>query len=150
MIHIATLVEVHETLLSLGYQSAFQNSSVAVKVGGLDKPFVAVITHNQSTNHFQITCLVTKLGQIDEDNLTHFAIAALDANSRIVPFAFALLTEATSTKANKVEDWPVVLVHAIPVGDLSRGELDSAMKSLVAALIASANVLELLKQPAKK
>lgn len=145
MDNIMTLSEVHETLDVLGYEATLSDTSVVVKMGGLNKPFPAVVTHNKLTNHFQISCMVTKLGLVPEDKLAAFALAALDANSRIVPFAYALLTDSHTTKKDKPEEWQVVLTHAIPVGDFSRGELRSAMESLLAALVDSTDVLDALK-----
>lgn len=145
---ISTLAEAHETLGLLGYQATLNEHSVGVKLGGGEHPFAAVITHNSENNHFQITCMMAKLGQVGDDHLTRFAIAALDANSRISPFAYALLTETDNPDLEDEAEWPVVLTHSIPIGDLAREELESAMSSLVAALLDSVNVLGiLLEQP---
>lgn len=145
MAKINTLAKAYAELIKLGFDASVQEDSVAVKVGGTEHPFAAVITHNQSTAHFQITCLVAKLGEIGNRHLTRFAIAALDANSRITPFAYALLTDSDDPSLDDERTWPIVLTHAIPLGDLSTQELESAMRSLVAALIDSRNVLTALR-----
>jgi hypothetical protein len=145
MDNILTLSDVRETLALLGYQATLNENSVVVRVGGLKKPFPAVITHNKLTNHFQISCMVTKLGSMPEEKIPAFALAALDANSRIAPFAYALLTDSDDPKKDKPEEWQVVLMHSVPIGDFSRGELESAMKSLLTALVDSKNVMNALK-----
>jgi hypothetical protein len=145
---IETLAEVHEALQQLGYKSRLGTNSVAVRVGGRKHPFPAVITHNTTTKHFQITCMVAKMGEIPEDRLTAFALAALDANNHISPFAYALITDTDDPKLDDENEWPVVLVCSVPIGDFSVGELSSAMQSLLAALIDSRNVLESIKTDA--
>lgn len=150
MMYVSTLANVYEALKSLGYEATLKDESVAIRVGGLDKPFIALITYNKSTNHFQITCMVARLGLIPEDNLLHFTMGMLDANMRIAPFAYALITDSVHPDDDEIEEWPIVLVHRVPVGDLSLGELDSAMKSLVAALLDGAGLIGYLGLPAEK
>jgi hypothetical protein len=132
-------------VLELGYEAHLKDNSVAIKVGGLENPFVTVLTHNQSTKHFQITCLITTIGLMENETVYKFAVAALDANSRIMPFAYALITESTDPENDDDNEWPVVLTHAIPIGDFSKSELESAMHSLVKALMDGHNVLDLLR-----
>ena len=146
MAKINSLPKAHKVLQELGYEAYLKDNSVAVKVGGPDHPFAAVITHNQATNHFQITCLIMTLGDLKKDTLHRFALAALDANSRIMPFAYALITEADDPELDNERDWPIVLTHAIPIGDFSNSELESAMQSLMSALMDSHNVLDVLTE----
>ena len=80
-----------------------------------------------------------------KDNLHRFALAALDANGRIAPFAYALLTEEIEGEEDG-RHWPVVLIHSIPLGDFSEKELDCAMRSLVEALVGSRQVLSVLTE----
>ncbi len=145
---IRSLLEIQESLLQLGYEAVLKDQAVVVKVGGLEHPFIAVVTENHETNAFNISCLVTRFGEIGEENLLHFTIAALDANIRIRPFAYALLVEGGSDDG---EDWQVILTHSIPWADLSGTELASAMKSLVTALMDSVHVLDTIpKRPKAK
>src|SRR5262245_12891175 len=117
---ISKLAHVHEVLVELGYEARLKKNSVAVKVGGADHPFTAVVTHSEPRNHFQITCMVAKLGDVPEERVPQFAIAALDANNRTSPFAYALIGESDDPSLDDVKDWPVVLVHSVPIGDFSR------------------------------
>ncbi len=143
---ISTLKKAHEVLLKLGFESVLNENSVAIRVGGSDFPFTAVITHNASTEHFRITCLLSTLKKVKKESLFRFMFAALDANSRIAPFAYAILTERDDWEEDNENDWPVVLTHSIPIGDFSTGELESAMHSLVQALLDSANVVDILSE----
>lgn len=147
MAKINTLKKAYEVLLKLGFEAILNEHSVGVNVGGAEHPFTAVITHNVSTEHFQITCLITRLNKIKKDTMFHFMLAALDANCRIMPFAYGLLTEPLDPKdEDDGKDWPVVLTHAVPLGDFSDKELESCMHSLVAALIDSENVIAVLSE----
>lgn len=138
MDNISTLAQVHEALQLLGYVSAVSPDSVVVKVGGLKKPFRAVITHNAMTQQFQITCMIAKLGDIPEEKVAPFSLAALDANVRIAPYAYALLTSQEGDE----KQWPIVLIETIPIGDLCSDELSAAMEGLVAALVDCRGVLD--------
>src|SRR5262245_42008580 len=145
---IETLAEVHEALQAMGYRSLLRPGSVAVRVGGRKHPFPAVITHNTLINHFQITCRVAKMGDVPEDKLAAFALAALDANNRISPFAYALITDTDDPALDDENQWPLVLVAAFPIGDFSVRELSSAMQRLLAALLDARNVLEMIQHDA--
>jgi hypothetical protein len=142
MHNIASLPQLHEALGVLGYQATLSDTAVTVKVGGLAKPFTAIVTHNALNKHFQFTCQVATLGQIPEDKVPHFAVAALDANNRIVPFAYALISAEDDPKLTNPKTWPVVLIHAVPIGDYSLNELAASMNSLLSALIDSRKLVE--------
>jgi hypothetical protein len=145
MSDIFNLAQLHEALQQLGYQSSLRENSVAVKVGGRQRPFVAVITHHAVTRQFRFTCLVARLGDVPEKNLAAFALAAMEANVRVAPFAYGLITDSDDPKEDDEEEWPVVLVHSVPIGDFSSRELSASMQSLVAALIDSRRVFDTFK-----
>ena len=140
--NIANLTQVAEALESAGYEAICHDGAVHTKVGGMQKPFTAVLTINADRNALVITCQLARLGDIPEDNISTFAVAALDANSRISPFAFATLTASDNPELDEPQQWPVVLTDSIPLGDLSPGELEAAMDSLWSALAESRDVLE--------
>lgn len=142
MDNIRTLSEVLEALHFLGYEASLGANSVVVKVGGLNQPFTAIITHCESSGHFQVTCPIAKLGDIPEAKIAAFTIAALDANSRIAPYAYALISSNDDPALEDEADWPIVLIDTLPMGDLSSAELGASLRSLVAALVDSRNVLK--------
>jgi hypothetical protein len=142
MENIRTLSEVLEALQLLGYEASLGANSVAVKVGGLNKPFNAVITHCVPSAHFQVTCPIAKLGEIPEAKIAAFAIGALDANNRIAPYAYALISSNDDPTLEDEAQWPIVLIDTLPIGDLSVQELGSSLRSLVAALVDSRDVLQ--------
>jgi len=144
MHNIASLPEIHEALSQLGFQSVLSDTSVTVRVGGLAKPFNAVITHNKHAKQFQFTCQIALLGKIPESKMAHFAIAALDANTHITPFAYGIISAEDDPSLTDPAKWPVVLVHAVPIGDYSINELAASMSSLLAALIDSRRILEIV------
>ena len=155
MAKIDSLKKAHAELVKLGFEATLREDSVAVKVGGSGQPFAAVITHDAEMGHFRFTCLLARLGEVGK-HLTKFCVAALDANSRIAPFAYALLTDSDDPSLDDEKMWPVVLTHAVPLGDLSSSEMESAMRSLVGALLDSRSVLSVLteadsaKEPVKE
>ena len=140
--NITNLTQVAEVLESAGYEAICDDDAVHTKVGGLQNPFTAVLTINLDRNVLVITCQLAKLGDFPEDNISTFAVAALDANSRISPFAFATLTASDNPELDEPEQWPVVLTDSLPLGDLSGEELESAMNSLWSALAETRDVLE--------
>lgn len=140
---IENLAEVARDLESFGYEVDLQDEAVFTKVGGEQNPFTVLLTIDKARNALVITCQLTKLGDIAEDNVPAFAVAALDANSRISPFAFATLTASDNPDLDEPEQWPVVLTDSVPLGDLSSEELQSAMESLWSALAESRSVLRI-------
>ena len=93
-------------------------------------------------DHLSITTQVCTLGELREENLAVFAMAALDANSRISPFAFSLITERDDPTIQDTSQFVVTLVDHIPLGDFEKPELESAMQSLITALVGSREILE--------
>lgn len=141
---IETLEQVAEVLESQGYDARLiPDEAVMVDVGGSESPFAAVITQNADGAEFVLTCQLAELGDIDEDLSAQFMLAALDANTAIRPYAFAVISDSDDPALEEVEKWPVVLTSSIPVGDLSSGELCVAMDGLWSALTAAAPVLKL-------
>lgn len=140
---INNLAEVHEALQDLAYVSDLHPEAVLAKVGS----FPVVVTIN-GKGELVISCQIAKLGAIQEDRLTEFAFAALDANSRLSPFAISILTEddgctcCCSDETAEEMDYPIVLVDNIPLGDLSKDELKKAFESLYTAIIGCREVLE--------
>jgi hypothetical protein len=140
--NITNLTQVAEALESVGYEAICHDDAVHTKVGGTQNPFTAVLTINADRNVLVITCQLAKLGDIPEENISTFAVAALDANSRISPFAFATLTASDNPDLDEPQQWPVVLTDSLPLGDLSGGELEAAMDSLWSALAEGRDVLQ--------
>lgn len=141
---IETLEQVAEVLESQGYDARLvPDEAVMVDVGGAEQPFAAVITRNADGAEFVLTCQLAALGDLDEELSTQFMLAALDANTAIRPFAFAVISDTDDSKLAEPEQWPVVLTSSVPVGDLSEGELCVAMDGLWRALTAAAPVLKL-------
>ncbi|VGO16489.1 hypothetical protein PDESU_05080 [Pontiella desulfatans] len=141
---IETLEQVAGVLESQGYDARLvSGEAVMVDVGGSEHPFAAVVTKNDNGAEFVLTCQLATLGDIEEDLSAQFMLAALDANTAIRPFAFAVISDTDDPALAEPEQWPVVLTSSIPVGDLSEGELCVAMDGLWSALTAAAPVLKL-------
>lgn len=141
---IETLEQVAAVLETQGYDARLlPNEAVMVDIGGSEQPFAAVITRNEDGAEFVLTCQLAVLGDLDDDLSTQFMLAALDANTAIRPFAFAVISDSDDATLVEPEEWPVVLTSSIPVGDLSEGELCVAMDGLWRALTVAAPVLKL-------
>lgn len=143
MSQIDNLDAVADALEAGGYEVQQLEGSVSTAVGGADAPFVAVLTINEERNELVINCQVATLGDIPDKNVAEFAIACLDANSRIRPFAFATLTATDNPALDNPDKWPIVLTDSVPLGDLSDTELQAAMDNLWAALVSGADVLRI-------
>lgn len=141
---IETLEQVSEVLEAQGYKPRLDaGKSVRIDVGGANEPFAAVITKDDDQSELVITCQLAALGDIDEELSTQFMLAALDVNTAIRPYAFAIISDTDDPSLAEAQKWPVVLTTSIPVGDLSEGELCVAIDRLWSALSAAAPVLKL-------
>jgi hypothetical protein len=130
-------------LEKLGYVAEQDELAIVVR---LDGGFAATLTIN-GQSELVITCQVATLGELREENLLTFFAAALDANSRIAPFAFSLITERDDSTIASERQYVVTLVDTVPLGDFEEQELEAAMQSLVTALVGSREVLEAGVQP---
>ena len=143
MENIETLEQVAEVLQDLGYEiEVDENTAVYIKVGGNESPFTAVVTCDTQRERMDITCQVAKLGDIPDEATPKFMLAALDANTAMRPYAFAVISDTDNPEYDEPEEWPVVLTESIPLGDLCREEIEAAMDSLWMALAASRPVIE--------
>lgn len=115
--------------------------SFVVKLGVKDHPLLAIIT--VLDGELSIDCKLATLGEIGEDRISEFCLAALDLNSRIRPYAFALISDSDDPSLGDPSEWPVVLTNSVPIGDLSTGELEKALRSLISAALASRDLLKL-------
>ena len=130
-----------EVLSELGYEVVEGDNIVSTRIGGEENAFPVVLTI--SGDQLKIDCQVAKSGQIVESKAADFAWAALDANTRIVPFALGILTSSDDPSHDNEDEWPIVLTDTIPLGDLSRSELEYAMDGLEKAIFGIKDVLRL-------
>lgn len=126
-----TLPEIADALTVLGYEAQLSDNAVLVGVGAAATPFPTVLTLD-GQGSLAITCRLARFGNVRD--LDKFLFLALDLNTRIMPYAVGLLTDADGQEGSE-EDWPLVLCNSIPLGDLSAAELASAMDTLLRALV---------------
>jgi len=138
---VSSLADAAQVLEDLGYKVALQEASVAVQIGADEHPLAAVLTMDD--DKMKITCQVALTGQIAERNRETFAWAALDANTRLSPYAIGLITDADDPQYDDPEACPVVLTNTLRQGELSVQELKAAMDSLLEALLGSREVLRI-------
>lgn len=145
---LSTLADIHAALTEQGRNVDLLDSSVAVAFGSSEHPIVSVLTIEDE--NLVITCQLAKFGEIPEDNLAAFALAALDANTRIHPYSVGYLSDTDGQEGSE-DEWPIVLINSVPLGDLSNEELDSAMESLLAAITGVTDVIRIgiegIKEP---
>jgi len=142
MANIENLEQVAEALMELGYNVVHSEEAVHMAVGGMNTPFTAVMTINDS-NEIVINCQVAKLGDLNEDDIPTVQFALLDANTRISPYAFGIISGSDDTEMNDAAQFPIVLTDSLPLGDLSSGELNAAMDSLLVAIESADEVLRI-------
>ncbi len=134
------LEEVSDFLEELGYSVIPHEDTLHVAIGSVENPFVAVFMINDN-NELVITCRVAKLGDLNEDEIPNVQLMLLDANTRVRPYAFGIITGSDNPDLDEAEDFPIVLTDSIPLGDLSEDELEFSMESLLVALKASDDAL---------
>lgn len=140
MTNIASLQQVAEVLEENGYSVKEHHNAVHIAVGGTQTPFIAVITISES-NELVVTCQVAKLGDFNEDDIPTVQFFLLDANTRIQPYAFGILTSSDNTELDDASQYPIVLIDSMPLGDISEAELTASMDSLLVALQSSEDAL---------
>ena len=141
---IETLEQVLEVLEAQGYKAQMiPGGAVAVEIGGAQEPFTAVITQTEDGAELVVTCQLAVLGDMDEELSAQFMLAALDANTALRPYAFAVISDTDDAELEDADQWPVVLTSSVPIGDLSEGELCVAMDGLWRALSVAGPVLKL-------
>lgn len=126
-----------------GYEVTQSDDSIITRVGNF--PTVITITdiNGNGDPDLQITTQLTTLGQISEDRVPAFLTAALDANTRILPYAVATITSSDNPELDNPSEFPVVLTDSIPVGDISENEFQSALDSLLQAILGTRELLEI-------
>jgi hypothetical protein len=139
---VATLAEMAEVLEDSGYHVAGGDGFLAVKVPHASHPDAhALLTLDEIRNKLIISCRVAKYGDIPESKLSAFQAALLDANTRIDPFAFATITDQDDPDLESPDEWVVVLIESLRMGDLSPEELTTAIEDLAHALPVADEIL---------
>ncbi len=123
-----------------GYTPKVSGDSVFVPIGVGAAPYTAAFTFNR-TGQIQITCQLATLGDFPEDKLGELSIAALDANTQISPYAFAII--GASEGDVEIHQCPLVLIDTLPVSDLSAEEVIYSVDKLLEALTYSRNILKI-------
>ena len=132
------LPQIQEATDRLGYHTSLNDDALVVKIG----QFPAILTIDEG--RLSINCKVARAGDIPEANQAVFATAALDANTRLSPYALAMITDLDDPSSEGQEDdWPIVLADSIPLGDFEECELKSVLSDLQVALVGSKEVLQI-------
>lgn len=140
--HIHSLDEMAAVLEDSGFHVAEGDQFLAVKVPQPGRePKNALLTIDEIRNKLIVSCRVVRYGDIQEERLPAFQAALLDANTRIDPFAFATITDQDDPDIGSADNWVVVLITSMPLGDLSIDELNTAMADLAHALPIADEVL---------
>ena len=138
------LPQIQEVAERLGYATWLGEDALVVKIGR----FPAILTIDEG--RLSINCKVAQAGDIPEANQADFATAALDANTRLSPYALALITDLDDpSNVDPESEWPIVLTDTVPLGDFEECELKSALGDLQAALVSSKEVLQIAFTPAE-
>ena len=134
-----TKEQIAEALEAWGYEILISEKSVITKVGGVEKPYTAVLyLDNDKLN---ISCELNKLGDFSDEQLPILALNALSGNTVVDPFAFALIDSTDDSTLENAEDYLLILTDTIPLGHLSEKELEFTMDALWTALAESSIIL---------
>jgi hypothetical protein len=137
-INSPTLLE--QLLVNYGYLPKVSGDTVFVPLGGMETPYTAAFTFNKQ-GQIQITCQLARLGDFAENKLAEVSLAALDANTQISPYAFAII--GASEGEVEIHSCPVVLIDTLPVSDLCEEEVLFSLDKLLEALTFSRDILKL-------
>ena len=140
--NVSTPAELVEALEKLGYDAELtegDNNSVQTSVGNNGARFPVVFT--LLDDKLNIACEVARLGDLDEERLPVMAMKALDANTDGNPLAWGLLTGSDDPSRNESKDWSLVATDSMPVGDLSKDELEHEMDAVLSRVMGAEDVL---------
>ncbi|NQZ58329.1 MAG: hypothetical protein HRT88_12790 [Lentisphaeraceae bacterium] len=132
--------QVANALQEWGYETLISEKSVITKVGGADKPYTAVLYLDNGK--LNVSCEIAKLGEFADEKLPMLAFNALSGNTRIDPFAFAIIDTTDDSSLEEAEDYLLILTDTVALGDLSASELEFTMNSLWDALEESTHILK--------
>lgn len=141
--NICTLESAEQVLLENGFDAKMKDGFLAINIGGPERPFTGAISLSPDSKQLLVNCQLGVLGDFSENQLAAMALAALDMNTYIQPFAFAIVSDADDAELDDEMKWPLVLTDSMPLGDLSAEELISSMDALIQALVSSRSVLEI-------
>ena len=132
--NLSSVQAIKDALLSLNYPILALNASnksisTAIEVNG--RKYAVLIDINDDGTAARIEAKIGQAGDLPEDvaSLATIALSLLSLNGQITPFAIAIYP------ADNADESPLTLVDEIPLGDLSTGELESAMMSCRRALL---------------
>jgi hypothetical protein len=123
-----------------GYTPKVSGNSVFVPIGGLDVPYTASFAFDNK-GQIQVTCQLAVLGDFPEHSLAELSVAALDANTQISPYAFAII--GASEGEVDVHKCPLVLIDTLLCADLSAEEVLYSVDKLLQALTFSREILKI-------
>ena len=138
---ITTPAQLNEYLEKQGYDPQVSNDSVFVPIGGSEAPYTAAFTF-QKGGQLQITCQLALLGEFAESELAKLALAALDANMQISPYAFAIIGASEGAEVD-IHKCPLVLIDTLATSDLNEVEVGYTLDRLLQALTFSRGILKL-------
>ena len=140
MDNIANLKQAADVLEELGYKIKLDENAVHIAIGGLENPFIAVMTMNDK-KELVVTCQIAKLGNLKEDDIPAVQFMLLDLNTRVRPYAFGIISASDNPELEDAGTYPIVLTDSLPLVNLSVDELAASMDSLLVALNSSADAL---------
>ena len=126
---ITAPAQLKELLEKQGYTPHVSSDSVFIAIGGSDAPYTAAFTFTKNAQ-LQITCQLALLGDFHSEKLGEMALAALDANTQISPYAFAVIGAPSEGEVDE-KRCPIVLIDTLPTADLNDGEVIYAIDRLL-------------------
>ena len=123
---LTSIESVANALQDMGYETTTQEGNgLSVSIS---KNLTAVVSCSNDGETLTIGCDIANIEDMDEQKFPEFAFVALTLNSTILPYSIVLLSD-------DLDETEVAMMNTIPMGDdLSYGELESAMDSLLSAI----------------
>lgn len=124
-----------------GYDLTQTENAVIANIGGFQTVFTIDDVDGDGDADIRISCQLLTLNQIPESRIPAFAIAALDLNTRILPYSIATLTSTDDPSLTDASESPVILTDSLPIGDISEAEFESSISSLLSAILGTRELL---------
>jgi hypothetical protein len=122
------------------YAATDKGDFVSVLMGNRTNPVQAIVTIVEK--EMFIVCELAKVGNIRSKDFNKATLTMLCNNNAVLPYGFDIETGSDNRKKDKAEDWPIVLINSVPLGDLSKDELLTAFDKLSSALVTAAKIIK--------
>jgi hypothetical protein len=126
------LTQISEELTYMGYASLVTEDTLTTNLGNVP----VIFNYGEK---LRVTCQLTPVADLQEENLGTFALAALMNNNVISPFSVALLDGGEEG----IQDDIITLITSVNVSQLGISNVGAFLRSLIQAIELTTPLLEI-------